>query len=80
MKQFRIEVASEGLAHTFDITDTGGGQFEIYREDDKIGTIKIDDREHEHCQTLDCEIDLPLLNSIREGIILHQQLNATSNN
>jgi hypothetical protein len=74
MKEFRIEVASEGHAWTFNITDLGENQYEIYRENDKLGTIQLDGKEHEHCQTLDCEIDMPLLNAIREGIVLHKQL------
>jgi hypothetical protein len=74
MKQFRIEVASNGQGYTFDITDLGNQQFEIYKGEDRFGTIQIDGKEHEHCQLLDCEIDLPLLNAIRQGILLHQEL------
>lgn len=74
MKQFRIEVASDGQGHTFDITELGDQQFEIYRGEERIGTIQIDGKEHEHCETVDCEIDMPLLNAIREGILLHQEL------
>jgi hypothetical protein len=80
MKEFRIEVASEGRAHTFNITDLGEDQYEIYRENEKIGTIQMDGKEHEHCEALDCEIDMPLLNSIREGIILHKQLTTAPDN
>jgi hypothetical protein len=78
MKQFRIEVASNGQAHTFNIAELGGEHYNIYRENDKIGTIKIDGKEHEHCEAIDCEIDMPLLNAIREGIILHNELSSGS--
>lgn len=36
--------------------------------------IHIDGDSHDHCKTIDCEIDLPLLNSIREGILRHRDL------
>jgi hypothetical protein len=77
MKQFRIEVATDGRAHTFNITDIGDEQYQIFRETEQIGTIRIDGKEHEHCETMDCEIDLPLMNAIREGILLHLQLTET---
>lgn len=80
MREFRIEVATDGRAHTFNITDLGDNQYEIYRENDRIGTIELDGKEHEHCEPVDCEIDMPLLNAIREGIILHQQLSTTPDN
>lgn len=80
MKDFRIEVATDGRAHTFNITDLGKNQYAIYRENEKIGTIQLDDKEHEHCEPLDCEIDMPLLNAIREGISLHQQLSTSTDN
>jgi hypothetical protein len=80
MKEFRIEVASEGRAHTFNITELGENQYEIYRGNDRIGTIQMDGKEHEHCEPVDCEIDMPLFNAIREGIILHQQLSTAPDN
>jgi hypothetical protein len=78
MKQFRIEVATDGKAHTFNITDIGDKQYQIFRETEQIGTIRIDGKEHEHCEAVDCEIDLPLMNAVREGILLHLQLTNNS--
>jgi len=75
MEQFRIEVANQGKGYFFNITKIGDQQFEIFNEaSERVGTIKIDDQDHEHCETLDCQIDLPLLNAIREGILLHYKL------
>jgi hypothetical protein len=74
MKQFRLEVPENDTLQIFNITDLGDNQYEIHKAGDRIGMIKIDDESHEHCKTVDCEIDLPLLNSIREGIILHRDV------
>lgn len=78
MEKFRIEVATDGKARTFNITDMGDKQYQIFSETEQIGTIRIDGKEHEHCQTVDCEIDLPLLNAVREGILLHLELTGNS--
>ncbi|MBE9599936.1 hypothetical protein [Pedobacter sp. MC2016-24] len=72
MNQFRIEVASNGQEHTYNITRLGNHVFDIYQDEDKIGTIELDDQNHEHCLTSDCELDLPLLNAIREAIHAHE--------
>lgn len=74
MKQFRIEVPDNDTLQIFNITDMGDNQYEIHKAGDRIGMIRIDGEDHEHCKTVDCEIDLPLLNSIREGILLHRDL------
>lgn len=68
MDQFRIEVATEGLSHFYNIKPLGNHVYEIYTDDDKIGSIELDEDDHHHCITSDCELDLPLLNAIREGI------------
>ena len=68
MEQFRIEVAAEGISHFYNIKPQGNHVYDLYTDDDKIGTIELDDDDHEHCITSDCELDLPLLNAIREGI------------
>ncbi|TDQ06704.1 hypothetical protein [Pedobacter metabolipauper] len=72
MEQFRIEVASEGQGYFFNVKPIGGHRYEIYKEEDKIGTIQLDGQDHEHCTTIDCKVDLPLLNAIREGILTHE--------
>lgn len=76
MQQFRIEVASNGQGYFFDIKSIGNQQYEIYKAQQKVGTIEIDYKDHEHCRGIDCEMDMPLLNAIREGIVLHQQLSS----
>ena len=77
MEQFRIEIAdNEGLGHFYNIKALDNDQYQIYNdEQERIGTIEIDDEDHEHCrQSLDCRIDLPLLNSIRDEILHHDEL------
>ena len=74
MKQFRIEIPENDTLQIFSITDLGENQYEIHKAGERIGMIEIDGESHEHCKGLDCEIDLPLLNSIREAILLHRDL------
>lgn len=74
MKQFRIEIPDNDKLQVFSITEMGDNQYEIHKAGERIGMIHIDGENHEHCKTLDCEIDLPLLNSIREGILIHRDL------
>lgn len=74
MKQFRIEVPQNDTLQVFDITQIADNQYEIFKGENRIGAIEIDKESHDHCKTVDCEIDLPLLNSIREGILLHRDL------
>lgn len=77
MEQFRIEVAdNEGLGHFYNIKALDKDQYQIYNDElERIGTIEIDEKDHEHCrQSLDCRIDLPLLNSIRDEILHHDEL------
>jgi len=74
MEQFKIEVANDGLGYIYDIKSLGNRIYEIYDQEMKVGAIKIDDEDHDHCSSVDCEIDLPLMNSIREGIVLHEHM------
>ena len=77
MEQFRIEVAdNEGLGHFYNIKALDNDQYQIYNDElERIGTIEIDEEDHEHCrQSLDCRIDLPLLNLIRDEILHHDEL------
>jgi len=74
MKQFRIEVPENDKLQIFSINQLTDNQYEIHKAAERIGLIEIDGENHEHCKTLDCKIDLPLLNSIREGILLHRDL------
>lgn len=72
MEQFKIEVANDGQAYYFDIKPLGDHQYEIYSELEKVGTIEIDENDHEHCRAIDCELDLPLMNVIREAILAYE--------
>ena len=74
MEQFKIEIAREGLGYVYDIKALGKSQYEIYDQEDRVGIIEIDGENHEHCKAVDCEIDLPLMSAIREGIVLHLEL------
>ncbi len=74
MNEFRIEVAVDGLGHFYNIKPLGNEVYEIYTDEDKIGTIELDEQNHDHCLTSDCELDLPLLNAIRDGIKLYEEL------
>jgi len=77
MEQFRIEVAdNNGLGHFYNIKALDNEQYQIFNDDQqRIGTIEIDEKDHQHCrQSLDCRIDLFLLNSIRDQILYHGQL------
>jgi hypothetical protein len=77
MEQFRLEVADQGgKGYFFNIKSLGDEQYAIYNdENERLGTIEIDEEDHEFCrQTLDCQVDLPLLNAIRDGILMHDEL------
>lgn len=75
MKQFSIEVTYEGTARHYDIKSQGDRLYDISQENERIGTIELDGEDHESCTTVDCEIDLPLLNKIRDAISYHNTLN-----
>lgn len=75
MEQFRVKVADQdGNRHFFNIEVLGEDRYSIYNiENQRLGSIEIDKEDHEQCrQTLDCQIRLPLLNAIRDGILEHQ--------
>lgn len=74
MEQFRLEVAMDGQGYFFDVYSLGDNKYDIFKEKEKVGTIQLDHKNHEHCAAIDCEIDLPLMNSIREGILLHEDV------
>jgi len=74
MEQFRIEVARDGKGYFFDIHALGNNKYEIFNEEVRVGTLQLDHKDHQHCEAIDCEIDLPLMNSIREGILLHEDV------
>ncbi len=72
MNQFRIEVAKDGLGYVYNIKPLGDSRYEIYVEEDTIGTIQLDEKDHAHCESVGCELDLPLLTAIRDAIHVHE--------
>lgn len=77
MEQFRLEVADQnGKGYFFNIRSLGRDQYAIYNDENKrLGSIEIDEEDHETFrQTLDCQVHLPLLNAIRDGILMHEEL------
>jgi hypothetical protein len=73
MEQFRLEVAVDGTGYQFNIKAAGEETYEIYKEEELVGTLELDEDNHEHCNAHDCELDMPLINALREGI--HAYLN-----
>lgn len=77
MVQFRIEVADhQGAEHFFNIRTVDNEHFQIFNEQqERLATIEIDQDDHNHYrQSLDCKITIPLLDFIKESIVLHEQL------
>ncbi|PST83842.1 hypothetical protein C7T94_12620 [Pedobacter yulinensis] len=72
MQQFRVEVADGGEGKVFTIENLGEGRYQISLQDEVLGNIRLDGNAHDHCEQEGCEIDLPLLNSIREAIESHE--------
>jgi len=76
MEQFRIEVAdNKPFGRFLNIKAIKNKQYQIYDDrQERIGTIEIDKEDRRHCrQSLDCKVDLTLLNSIRDSILLHEE-------
>jgi hypothetical protein len=73
MNQFRIEVAVDGMGHDFNIKPLEDNVYEIYTDEDKIGMVELDDKNHDHCIVSDCELDMPLINAIRGAIQAYQK-------
>lgn len=75
MEQFRIEVANNGSGHVYNIKPLGSARYQIYREEELIGTIQLDEKDHRHCKSEGCEMDMPLIGSIRDAIHSYKQNN-----
>jgi hypothetical protein len=73
MEQFKIEVADGDQGRHFDINPLGNDRYEISVEGNIIGRIQLDQNNHARCESQGCELDLPILNKIREGIQFHEQ-------
>lgn len=70
--QFRIEVVDGDRGRFFYISPLGDLRYEISDDAGAIGTIQLDRENHSQCKNLGCELDMPLLHSIREGIQFHE--------
>ena len=77
-KQFRIEVAEGDQGRFFSIRPLGHERYEILDEDGIIGTVQLDEKDHAHCESQGCELDLPLLHSIRDQIRFHREMKDNS--
>lgn len=73
MEQFRIEVANGNQGRFFDILPLGNARYEIFDEGETIGNIQLDEKDHTRCESQGCELDMPMLNSIRESIQYYEQ-------
>lgn len=72
--QFRIEVADGNQGRFFSIRPLGNNRFEILNDDGSVGTIQLDEKNHAHCESQGCELDLPVLHAIRDQIQFHLQM------
>lgn len=72
MEQFKVEVAYSGQGRFYDIKPLGNARYQIYIEGETIGTIQLDEKDHARCESQGCELDMPLLNSIRDQIQAHE--------
>jgi hypothetical protein len=72
MEQFKIEVADNRQGKFYDIKPLGNARYQIYIEGETIGTIQLDEKDHARCESQGCELDMPLLNSIRDQIQAHE--------
>jgi len=73
-QQFRIEVAEGHQGRFFNIRPLGHERYELLDDEGSIGTIQLDEKDHAHCESVGCELDLPLLQSVRDQIKFHYQL------
>ena len=73
-RAFIIEVADGNKGRMITVRPLGSNRFELLDEEqESMGTVQLDERNHAHCESQGCELDLPLLHSIREQIQLRLQ-------
>ena len=72
MEQFRIEVAHNGKGRFYNIKPLGNQRYQIYMEEETIGTIQLDKNDHARCESQGCELDMPMLNAIRDQIEFYE--------
>lgn len=73
-QQFSIEVADGDQGKFFNIKPLGHSRYQILDEEGTIGTLQLDEKDHAHCESQGCELDLPLLHAIRDQIRFYQKL------
>ncbi|WP_276090416.1 hypothetical protein [Pedobacter sp. JY14-1] len=73
MEQFRIEAANDGKGVFFDVKPLGDQRYELYDQGAYVGTLSLDQDDHSSCKAEHCKLDLPLLDSIRQVIQVHEQ-------
>lgn len=73
MEQFNIEATdNEGTGHTLMVKPISRERYQIFEQQERVATIEIDEQDTAHCrQSLDCRIDLSLINAVRDSILLH---------
>lgn len=71
-QQFRIEVAVGTQGRFYYIRPLGALRYEILDDEGSLGTILLDGNDHARCESLGCELDLPLMHAIRQGIQIHE--------
>jgi hypothetical protein len=73
MEEFEISASDEIKERNFRLKSLGNQWYEIYNEQaEMVGEIKIDQENHQHCESKGCTLDMPILNSIRKNIFLHK--------
>jgi hypothetical protein len=80
MEQYKIEIAVGDQGKFFDITPLGHARYQIAVEGEPIGTIQLDEKDYARCESQGCELDMPELQAIREGIQYHEQWTKHENN
>lgn len=77
MEQFRIEVAIEGKGRFYEINPLGNARYQISENGEIIGTIQLDEKDHAHCESQGCELDIPALHAVRKAIQAQEGWNDT---
>lgn len=72
-QSFRIEVTQDHSSRFYNIEPLGNFRYKIFFEEDPIGTILLDEADHARCESVGCELDMPLLNAIRDEIQFHEE-------
>ena len=75
MEEFEVSSNDGDGERLFRLKSLGNQWYEIFNEEEQmIGEIKIDQENHDHCETKGCTLDMPILSNIRKSIFLHRVL------